>query len=129
MESILHSVKKVLNLAEDYTPFDQDVIMHINSAFSTLNQLGLGPSEGFMIIDNVPTWNDFIPDDPRYNSVKSYVYLKVRMLFDPPATSFHTKAMEDQLRELEWRLNFLREDDVLAVPDIPDGAILDGGAP
>lgn len=109
-DSILTSIKKVLNLADDYTPFDQDVIMHINSVFSTLNQLGVGPDAGFMIEDKTPTWDTFLEGDPRLNHIKTYVYLRVRMLFDPPTTGYHVEAMEAQRKELEWRINTQRED-------------------
>lgn len=109
-ESILTSTKKVLNLAEDYEAFDQDVIMHINSVFSTLNQLGVGPDEGFMIEDGVQTWDAFLEGDPRLNHVKTYVYLRVRMLFDPPTLGYVVDAMKEQIKEHEWRLNVQRED-------------------
>lgn len=117
--SILNSTKKVLGLDESYTVFDVDVLMHINSVFSTLNQLGLGPAAGFSIEDDVPTWSDFIGADDRLSSVKSLMYLKVRLLFDPPTTSFHIAAMKEQIQELEWRLNVVREDDEWVDPE-PD---------
>ena len=117
--SILSSTKKALNLAEDYTAFDPDIIMHINSVFSTLNQLGVGPVNGFMIEDKEATWEAFLGDDPRLNHVKTYVYLRVRMLFDPPQTGFHTEAMKEQIRELEWRLNAQREDTEWVNPLLP----------
>jgi hypothetical protein len=118
--SILNSTKKVLGIAEDYTVFDEDIIMHINTAFSTLTQLGVGPPEGFMIEDAIAEWNDFITDgDPQYNSVKSYVFLKVSMLFDPPQTSYLIAAKEKQIQELEWRLNVHREETGWTDPD-PD---------
>lgn len=124
MDSILDSVKQVLGLEPSYTAFDQDVIMHINSAFSTLEQLGIGPPGGFSIVDDTAVWEDFIGVDNRYNAVKSYVYLRVRLLFDPPSMSFVIAAMEKQIQELEWRLNVAREDYLLA-----DELILDGGDP
>ncbi|QAU06721.1 virion structural protein [Gordonia phage Chikenjars] len=108
-ESILNSTKKILGIDEDYDAFDMDVILHINSALSTLNQLGLGPEEGFMIEDESAEWGDLLEDDMRLNSVKSLVYLKVRLMFDPPTTSFALTAMQEQIRELEWRLNVYRE--------------------
>lgn len=132
--SILTSVKKVLGLEASYTAFDQDVLMHINSVFSTLNQLGIGPENGFMIEDATPTWDLFLGGDTRINSVKSYVYLRVRMLFDPPGTSFLLDAMKEQIKEFEWRLNVRREEyawvdpNPVVVPADPD-LILDGGAP
>ncbi len=129
MDSILNSVKQALNLNADYTPFDQDVIMYINSAFSTLNQLGVGPAEGFMIDDATANWTDFLEDDPRYNSVKLFVTLSSRMAFDPPTTSYHTSAMQRQLDELVWRISTQREDDLLALPEFTDEVVLDGGGP
>lgn len=109
-DSILTSTKKVLNLDESYTAFDQDIIMHINSVFSTLNQLGVGPETGFMIEDEAATWDDFLGTDLRLNHVKSYMYLRVRMLFDPPTTAHHVAAMEKQIEELAWRMNVQREE-------------------
>jgi hypothetical protein len=127
-ESILNSTKKILGLEESYTAFDLDVITHINAAFSTLEQLGIGPIGGYMITDNVPTWAEFIGSDARYNAVKSYVFLRVRMLFDPPATSYHVEAMNRQIQELEWRLNLTREVDLEPLAP-PGDFILDGGGP
>lgn len=108
-ESILTSTKKVLGLAADYTEFDSDIIMHINSVFATLHQLGIGPINGFAIEDTEATWDAFLLGDNRFNSVKTYVYLKVRLIFDPPTSSFAIAAMEKQISELEWRLNVARE--------------------
>jgi len=108
-ESILDSTKKVIGLAEDNTDFDVDIIMHINTAFSTLNQLGVGPDDGFAIEDADAVWSDFLMDVLPLNNIKTYVYLRVRMLFDPPTTSFTIAAMEKQIEELEWRINVYRE--------------------
>lgn len=110
-ESILTSTKKALGLDENYTAFDPDIIMHINSVLSTLNQLGIGPELGFMIEDKEALWDTFLGGDPRLNNIKTYVYLRVRMLFDPPQTGFHTQAMQEQIKELEWRINVQREDE------------------
>ena len=110
--SILNSTKKVLGLDASYTVFDQDVIMHINAAFSILQQLGVGPVEGFMIEDDTAVWDDFIlivGSEPSQSLVKTYVQLKARMLFDPPATSYLIEAMTNQIKEYEWRLNVFRE--------------------
>lgn len=107
-ESILNSTKKVLGIDASYTAFDPDITMHINSVFSTLQQLGVGPVEGFEITGVEEKWSDFITDK-RLNSVKTYVYLRVRLLFDPPATSFHQESMQNQIKELEWRLNVQTE--------------------
>lgn len=108
-ESILRSTKKILGLDADYTAFDHDIITHINTALSILNQLGVGPVDGYMIEDASTTWDLFLGDDVNLNTVKSYVYLRVRLLFDPPTTSYMITAMQDQLRELEWRLSMYRE--------------------
>src|SRR6476661_8002790 len=105
--SILISTKKVLGIAEDYTVFDLDIITHINAAFSILNQLGVGPVEGFFIEDEIASWDEFMVPPNQLNLVKTYVILKVRMLFDPPATGFLVTAMENQIKEYEWRLNVL----------------------
>lgn len=118
-KSILNNVKKMLGLDEDYVAFDTDVIIHINSVFSTLSQLGIGPIEGFMIEDDIPTWDDFlITPNANLSSIKTYVYLRVRLLFDPPATSFAIQAMEKQIQELEWRLNAYREEAVWSSPTL-----------
>lgn len=118
-DSILTSTKKILGLADDYTVYDLDVITLINAAFSTLNQLGIGPEEGFAIEDKAATWDTFLGADPRLNSVKQYVALKVRLMFDPPETSYVLAAMEKQIQEYEWRLNVVREGDSWVDPD-PD---------
>lgn len=119
-QSILTSTKKILGISEDYTVFDLDIITHINTAFSTLAQLGVGPAAGYMIEDATDMWEDFIvPEDYQYNSVKSYVFLKVRQLFDPPQTSYLIAAVEKQIQELEWRLNTHREETQWVHPDPP----------
>ena len=119
-QSILISTKKILGIAKDYDVFDLDVITHINTAFSILAQLGVGPANGFMIEDDEAVWDDFIaPPDPQYNSVKSYVYLKTRQLFDPPQTSYLITAVEKQILELEWRLNVRREETSWVDPEPP----------
>lgn len=124
-QSILTSTKKILGLAEDYTVFDLDIITHINTAFSTLTQLGVGPSVGYMIDGPEEVWTDFIAEDFQYNSVKSYVFLKVRQLFDPPQTSYLISAVEKQIQELEWRLNTHREETEWVDPDPVDYYIED----
>lgn len=118
-QSILTSVKKVLGLAESYTAFDVDVTMHINSVFGTLNQLGVGPAQTFAIADKTENWEDFLEDNDAINAVKTYMYLKVRLVFDPPPTSFGIAAMKDQILEHEWRLNVEREDRLWQDPTLP----------
>lgn len=115
--SILKSTKKIVGIEPDDTVFDLDIITHINSVFSTLTQLGVGPVDGFMIEDDTAVWEDFIQDDTKINSVKSYIYLRVRLIFDPPATSYFIAAVERQVTELEWRLNVHREDMNWTDPD------------
>lgn len=122
-QSILDTTKKMLGISADYTAFDLDIITHINSVFSTLNQLGVGPLEGFMIEDNTTTWDAFFQDTTGFASVKSYIYLKVRQMFDPPATSFAIEANNKMIQEFEWRLNVTRE----FTPNVVDEVVLDGG--
>ena len=105
MESILTSIKKLLGIPEEDKNFDADIIMHINSVFMILNQLGVGPSEGFRIEDDLATWEKFVDSDMNLDAVKSYMHLKIKMLFDPPLNSSVTEAMRQQINELEWRLN------------------------
>lgn len=111
-ESILTSVKKVLGIPEYYEHFDQDILLHLNSVMSILNQLGVGPENGFVVEDDSTTWSDLFDGDIDTNKmmyVKSYVCLRVRLLFDPPASSGAIDAMERQMRELEWRITVTRD--------------------
>lgn len=110
--SILTTTKKALGLGEDYTPFDPDIVLHINAVFFKLQQLGVGPDDGFSIEDKEPAWSDYISDSTSVHAVKTYMYLSVRLLFDPPTTSFAIKAMEDQIANFEWRLNVGREEEL-----------------
>ena len=109
MGSILTSIKKMLGIGEDYDAFDTILIMHINSIFMSLNQLGVGPSEGFSIKDKTDVWSDFIPNDHKLESVKSYIYMKVKLLFDPPLSSTVMESMNRMISEFEWRLNVQAE--------------------
>lgn len=120
-ESILTSIKKLLGIAEDYEHFDQDITTHINAALMVLTQLGVGPSEGFFITDKTTTWNDFIVGNNKpitigfdgtpetgitsIGALKTYVYIKVKLVFDPPQNSFTIDSMNKQASEYEWRLN------------------------
>lgn len=120
-DSILNSTKKILGLEADYTPFDLDIITFINSAFSTMAQLGVGPADGFMIQDATANWADITYVNPvtlasaplpqkQLNMVKTYVYLRARRFFDPASTRFVISAMNDQIQEHEWRLmEFMQE--------------------
>lgn len=105
MESILTSVKKMLGIAEEYTHFDADLIVHINTVFNVLTQLGVGPSEGFYIEDDTYEWSDFTNDAVQLQMVKSYMGMKVKMMFDPPTSSSVMEATNRMVSELEWRLN------------------------
>ena len=109
MESILTSIKKLLGIAEDYDHFDPDIIMHINSVFMNLTQIGVGPSAGFGIEDETSTWADFVPDVTKLAAIKSYIFLKVKLLFDPPLSSSVLESYNRQIAELEWRLNAVVE--------------------
>ena len=104
-DSILTSIKKLLGPEEEDTSFDLDITMHINSAFFNLNQLGVGPAIGFKIQDKTDVWTDFIGDRLDLESVKTYIYLKVRLVFDPPQSGFLVEAIKEQIKEYEWRLN------------------------
>lgn len=110
LESILTSVKKVLGVVEADTSFDEDILLHINSVFGTLHQLGIGPTTGFQIESADTTWDAYLGSELPLNPVKTYICLRVRMLFDPPQTGHHVNAMEKQITELEWRLNLYREE-------------------
>ena len=104
-DSILNTIKKQLGITEDYTVFDNDLIMHINSVFLTLSQLGVGPDEGFFIEGKTDSCTDYIDEGVLLNSIKTYVYLKVKLLFDPPGSSYAIDAINNIIKELEWRIN------------------------
>lgn len=105
MESILTSIKKMLGISEEYTHFDEDLIMHINSALAVLGQLGVGPSEGFFITNKSAVWSDFVHDLSKLQFIKTYVYQKVKLLFDPPQSSAAIQALNESIKEFEWRIN------------------------
>ena len=105
MDSILESIKKMLGITSSYTVFDNDLIIHINSVFFILNQLGVGPKKPFSISGSSAVWSDFLGDNTDVEGVKTYVYLKVKLLFDPPSTSSAVEAMNRLALEYEWRLN------------------------
>lgn len=109
MESILTSIKKLLGITEEYEHFDADIIMHINSVFLNLTQIGVGPQEGFFIEDDTVTWTDFIEDSVQLQAVKSYMYLKVKLLFDPPLSSAVIESSNKMIAEFEWRLRLAAE--------------------
>ena len=108
MESILDSIKKLLGIQPEYRAFDEDLIIHINTVFIILNQLNIGPEEGFMIVDGSESWDDFVKGINE-TMVKTYIYLKVRLMFDPPTSGVLVESMNSMISELEWRL-FLEGD-------------------
>lgn len=107
MESILTSIKKLLGIEENYTQFDVDIIMGINTAISILTQIGVGPVDGFSISDKISVWTDFVSDIRKLELLKSYIHLKVKLLFDPPASSAVIDIYNKQIQELEWRISTL----------------------
>lgn len=111
MESILTSIKKLLGITEEYTHFDSDIIIHINTTFMVLNQLGVGPKNCFRITGDSEIWDDFLLDAWDLESVKTYVYLKVKLVFDPPLSSSAVESINRMISELEWRLNMVAESD------------------
>lgn len=104
-DSILDSIKKILGMPPDYDAFDTDLVIHINSVFGILAQLGVGPAGGFSISDNTTLWKAYLGDLKDLEMVKSYMALKVRLVFDPPTIGAVMDAMKEQIREYEWRLN------------------------
>lgn len=105
IDSILTSIKKLLGIEEGYTQFDADIVININSVFSTLFQLGVGPVTCFSITGDTETWSDFLGDRTDIDLVKTYIYQKVRLVFDPPQTGYLIDAIKSQITECEWRLN------------------------
>lgn len=104
MESILNSIKKLLGVAPEYEQYDSDIIMHINSVLMTLTQLGVGPEDGYYITGNTEVWTELVAEAGTIEAVKSYVYLKVRLLFDPPSSGTLVESINRQASELEWRI-------------------------
>lgn len=109
MDSILTSIKEMVGIEEEVTRFDPDLIVHINSVFADLHQLGVGPKEGFAIEDDIPVWTDFISDIVTMNNVKTYMYLRVKLLFDPPVNSAVINSLQQAADKYEWRLNVAAE--------------------
>lgn len=107
--SILNDIKKLLGIAPDYTNFDTDIIININSVFMILNQLGVGPKEGFKITGADETWDNYITDKDDLEAVKTYIWLKVKIVFDPPLNSTVMEAHKQMISEYEWRLNIQSE--------------------
>ena len=112
MESILTSIKKLLGIVEECGDFDTDIIIHINSALFDLTQMGVGPQNGFSIQDDLLKWSDFLEDSTKYEAVKTYVFLKVKTVFDPPASATVLEAYNRRILECEFRLNVQAEMEV-----------------
>lgn len=111
-QSILKTIKKMLGLMEDHTAFDLDIIVDINSTFLTLNELGIGPEYPYAITGVSETWSDFLDDQEKYLAgVQTYVYMRVRLMFDPPSNSFLVDSMQKQIQEFEWRFTVQPKDD------------------
>lgn len=102
-ESILSSMKKLLGIVPEYEAFDDQILLYINTAFSVLHQLGVGPEEGFEIVDKGMTWEKII-SAPRLNMIQTYVGMKVKLMFDPPVSSFALDALNKQISDYEWRI-------------------------
>lgn len=102
--SILQDIKQMIGQEWDDDSFDLDITNHINTVFFTLNQIGVGPDEGFAINDAADLWDSYLQGTLNLNAVKSYIYLRVRLLFDPPANGFLVTSMQEQIAQLEWRL-------------------------
>ena len=110
MDSILNSVKKQIGIEADYTHFDADIIMSINTVFTVLHQLGVGPANGFKITDASATWNDYIAERIDMEALKTYIGIRVKLIFDPPSNSAVLAAYKETKSELEWRLNVAAEE-------------------
>lgn len=109
--SILYTIKKMIGPSYDEDSFDTDIIIHINSCFTTLRQLGVGPKDGYRIDGSDNIWSEFVTDTQMLDSVKTYIYLKVKMVFDPPLNASLIESFNTQIKELEWRLNVSVESD------------------
>ena len=127
-DSILVSIKKMLGLDDEYTPVETDVLVHINAAFMTLCQMGIGPKEGFSVTDYDQTWSDFLTNKVMLGGVKTWVYLQVKMLFDPPTNSFVMDAYKTQAEQILWRLN-VQAESVERMPFMREEGLIRGANP
>lgn len=109
--SILNDIKSMLGPTYDDESFDTDIIIYINSTFTILRQLGVGPKYGYRIKDKNNIWSEFVKDTEGLDAVKTYIYLKVKLVFDPPLNASLVEAFNTQVKELEWRLNVSVESD------------------
>ena len=116
-ESILDTIKKLLGISKNCNDFDTDIITHINTVFMILNQLGVGPETGYRIEDNKAKWSDYISNEDDLDSVKTYIHLKVKLIFDPPLNASVIEAVKQSINELEWRLNVAIENKKEVIED------------
>ena len=123
-DSILTSTKKILGMDEGYTAFDLDILTHINMVFTTLHDLGVGPDTGFMIEDKTKTWTEYTDNELQRNAVRTYMFFRVKLAFDPPQTAHLVNALNEQIKELEWRLNVRREGESWEPPVQPSSPSL-----
>jgi hypothetical protein len=123
MSSILTDIKKSLGIEADYTHFDPDIIMHSNTVLLTLNQIGIGPTDGFIITGDTEVWTDLLGDRKDLEAVKTLIYMKVKLIFDPPTSSFVIEAMNKTIQELEWRLN-LQAEPIPVIDVVVDGGVV-----
>lgn len=137
-QSILKSTKNMLGVGDDDTSFDLQILTHVNVAFSTLTDMGVGPQGGFVIEDDTTEWEEYFPneDDPdklkvMLSKIKTVVFLRTKLLFDPPTSSYVLDATKNQLTEMEWRLNVNREETDWVDPTVTDAdlIVVDGGDP
>lgn len=110
-ESILLTIKQMLGIPSEYSVFDEELVVYINTVIAALRQLGVGPENGFAITGENESWEDYIGDTSMYENVKAYIYLKVRMMFDPPSSSFVLEAFKNQAAEIEWRIYIQADED------------------
>jgi len=120
MDSILTAVKQMLGLPEEYIPFDETVMMHINSTFLELHQLGVGPKDGFQIVGKEDLWEDFVIDPLLIGYLKTYMFMKVKLIFDPPTTSFLLDAIDRQINQIQWRMTAHVEPPLPVVEEVTD---------
>lgn len=127
-DSILATIKKMLGLDDGYTPFDTEILVHINAAFMTLCQMGIGPKEGYNVTDYDQTWSNFLVNQVMLGAVKTWVYLQVKMMFDPPTNSFVMDAYKTQADQILWRLN-VQAETVEVMPFMTEDGLKRGANP
>lgn len=124
-DSVLNGIKDALGVAEANTAFDAQLVLHINSVLSNLNQLGVGPSEGVAITGSTEEWSAALDDDVLLNNVKSYMFLRVKLLFDSPTNAAYLSSIKEQIKEAEWRIRVYADE----TTDLSNVTVIDGGSP